>query len=183
MNMNSSIIETPRLRVRSWTDEDLPFFIALNQGPEVMRYYPSCLSAEQSTHLFNKIREHFRVEGFGFYALERKDTQLTFGMLGLQRVSTELPFAPAVEIGWRLASDQWKQGFATEAAQAVLDYGTRELELNNILSFTSKPNVPSQRVMEKIGLTHCPKEDFNHPALEAGSPLKPHLLYRYLQRT
>lgn len=175
-----SLIETTteRLLLRAWRDSDLPAFIALNADAEVMRHFPAPLDAEQSAQLLVRIRAHFDQHGFGFWALERRDTGELIGVTGLVQVGFEAPFVPAVEIGWRLARGHWRQGFAREAACAALAVAFERLGLEAVVSFTVPANLPSQAVMRSIGMQHDARGDFLHPRLPNGHPLQPHLLYR-----
>lgn len=133
-----------------------------------------------------RIRQAIERDGFGLWAVGR-DTRETrerradagfIGFVGLSPVTFEAPFAPAVEIGWRLASSAWNQGFATEAALAARDLAFGAFGLDEIVSFTVPANRPSRRVMEKIGLQRDEAGDFDHPRLPPGHPLRPHVLYR-----
>ena len=100
------------------------------------------------------------------------------GFVGLAVPRFEAHFTPCVEIGWRVAADQWNRGYATEAACAVLKYGFEIIGLSEIVSFTVPINLPSRRVMEKIGMTHNSADDFDHPLIPEGHPLRRHVLYR-----
>jgi len=172
------VLETDRLFLREWSDDDTPYFIAMNQDPEVMRYFPSLISPADSIACVKRIRDHFDDYGYTAYATVRKDTEQFIGFVGLLTVGYEAHFTPATEIGWRLGREHWGQGFATEAAIAVLRLGFERFGLPEIVSFTAESNKPSRRVMEKIGMTHDPSEDFDHPKIDAGSPLRRHVLYR-----
>ena len=103
------------------------------------------------------------------------------GFIGLSIPSFEAPFTPCVEIGWRLDPEHWNRGYATEGARAALEYGFVSLQLPEIVSFTVPGNVRSRRVMEKIGMTHWASDDFDHPALPEGHPLRRHVLYRIVR--
>jgi len=171
------MIETDRLILRKWQDSDLEPFAALNSCEHVCEFLPNILSIEESNVLARKIISHFDKHGFGLFAVERKDTGEFIGFTGLSIPSFKADFMPAVEIGWRLAFSAWGQGFATEAAIAARNYAFNELGLQEIVSFTTKGNERSIKIMKKIGMTYDPKGDFDHPALEDGHPLLPHVLY------
>ncbi len=132
----------------------------------------------ESDWLFERIKEHFRKHGFGLFAAQLREEQSFIGFVGLAAPSFEAHFTPCVEIGWRLAADYWGRGLATEAARAVVKYAFEDLGLDELVSFTVPGNVRSRRVMEKIGMTHDASEDFDHPNLPEGHPLRPHVLYR-----
>ncbi|PCI75540.1 GNAT family N-acetyltransferase [Candidatus Aerophobetes bacterium] len=172
------ILETERLILRTWIDTDLQPMCAINQDPKVMQYFPSLQDLDATKHLITKINAHFDTYGYSLYAAVRKDTDEFIGFIGLLNVNFKAHFTPATEIGWRLASNQWGQGFATEGAKAVLDYAFKTLEIPEIVSFTATDNAPSKRVMEKIGLSRQKSDDFDHPKLNDNSPLKRHVLYR-----
>jgi RimJ/RimL family protein N-acetyltransferase len=143
-----------------------------------MEFMPSCLSAVESDLLVDRIEDHFRKNGFGLYAAElRRDSEF-IGFVGLAIPSFEAHFTPCVEIGWRLSATHWGQGLANEGARAVAKYAFESLALPALVSFTVPANLRSQRVMEKLGMTHDPSEDFDHPNLPEGHPLRHHVLYR-----
>jgi len=143
-----------------------------------MRHFPAVLSRADSDALVARIEAHFASHGFGFWALERAADGRLLGFTGLQTVSPAMPFAPATEIGWRLARSAWGRGYATEAARAALRYGFVDVGLPEIVSFTTVANARSRAVMERLGMTGDPAEDFDHPQLATGSPLCRHVLYR-----
>lgn len=167
--------ETERLVLRSWTDEDLPLFAAMNKDKDVMRYFPSTLSEEETGTLYNLITDEFDRRGFGLYAVEMKSTGEFIGYVGLHEIGFEADFTPGVEIGWRLAAKMHNQGYATEAARAVLKLA-KEAGIKRLYSFTAKRNAQSERVMQKIGMTKT--GEFEHPRLKADSPLRTHVLYQ-----
>ena len=171
-------IETARLRLRPWRDADLEPFAALNADPRVMEFFPKRLSREESDALATRIRDRIDQRGFGLWAVEVPGLAPFVGFVGLAVPSFEAHFTPCVEIGWRLAYEHWGQGYASEAALAGLDFGFSQLGLTEIVSFTSTVNTRSMRVMERIGMTHAPEDDFDHPALAEGHPLRRHVLYR-----
>jgi RimJ/RimL family protein N-acetyltransferase len=171
-------LNSPRLLMRRWRDDDLPAFAAMCVDPQVMRYFPDTMSRLESAAMIGRVRGHFAELGFGLWALERKDTGAFIGFTGLCVVGFEAHFTPAVEIGWRLAREHWGLGYASEAAWTALGCGFERLGLDEIVSFTAKINLPSQKVMQAIGMQRDPADDFDHPNLPNGDPLKPHVLYR-----
>ena len=172
------MIQTARLLLRSWVAADRPAFAEMNADPLVMRYYPSVLSRQESDAVADRIEEHLATRGFGLWAVEIPGVVPFAGYVGLSVPRFEAPFTPCVEVGWRLARAHWGHGYATEAARAALAFGFDELRLEEILSFTVPENAPSRRVMERIGMTHDPGENFEHPGLPVGHPLRLHVLYR-----
>ncbi len=171
-------IQTERLLLRQWREEDLEPFAALNADPRVMEYFPSTLSREESSQMVKRIQSNIEKRGWGFWAASLIQTGEFIGFIGLEDVHFTAPFTPAVEIGWRLAFDFWGKGYATEGARAALQYGFETVNLKEIVSFTAAQNMRSRHVMEKIGMCHDPKEDFDHPKLKKGHPLERHVLYR-----
>ena len=172
------MIETNRLILRTWNANDLQPMLAINQDPKVMEYFPSIQDLEMTKNFIDKVTAHFENHGYSLYATVRKDTNEFIGFIGLLITDFESHFTPATEIGWRLSSNHWGHGLATEGAKAVLDYAFRELNIPEIVSFTAAGNSKSIRVMQKIGLQHNERGDFDHPKLDDTSPLKRHVLYR-----
>jgi RimJ/RimL family protein N-acetyltransferase len=171
-----SDLTTDRLLLRQWRDSDREPFAALNADPEVMRYFPSVRPRDESDALIDRETALITDRGWGLWAVEVRETGEFIGFTGLAVPTFEAEFLPGVEIGWRLAKGAWGNGYATEAARAVLDLGFGPVGLSEIISFTTATNVPSQRVMQRIGMVHS--ADFEHPRLPDGHPLRPHVLYR-----
>lgn len=172
------MLETERLRLRNWRSSDREPFARLNADPRVMEFFPKCLTREDSDAMVDRIEEHFRSKGFGLYAAELRSDGRFVGYVGLHTPAFEAHFTPCVEIGWRLASDVWGQGIATEGAQAVVHHAFENLGLAELVSFTVSGNQRSIRVMEKIGMTRDAAGDFEHPNLPVGHVLRRHVLYR-----
>ena len=171
-------LRTGRLLLRRWRPEDRAPFRAMNADPVVMEHLPAYASPAQSDAFADRIEAHFERHGFGLWALEFPGALPFGGFVGLSVPSYEAFFTPCVEIGWRLSAAAQGHGFATEAALAALAFGFERLGLPEIVSFTVPANVRSRRVMEKLGMARDPAEDFEHPALPAGHPLRAHVLYR-----
>ena len=175
------ILETQRLLLRTWCDTDLEPMTTINQDPKVMHYFPAPGNQQQTQDHLERIDHHQNTYGYSLYAAELKSSVEMIGFVGfIHRTADDFdaPFIPATEIGWRLATTHWNQGYATEAAQALCHYGFNQLGLPEIVSFTTLHNLPSRRVMEKIGLHHFPQDDFDHPAMEKSHPLCRQVLYR-----
>lgn len=171
-------LATARLLLRSWRETDLPPFAALNADPQVRRWFPGTLARPESDAQAAGLQRHIATHGFGFWAVEAPGVAAFIGMVGLQRVGFAAPFAPAVEIGWRLDRTYWGRGYATEAARAALAHGFGPLGLTEVVSFTVPDNLASRRVMERIGMRRDPSGDFDHPGMTEGHPLRRHVLYR-----
>jgi len=171
-------ITTDRLLLRRWRDSDRLPFQAMNADPRVMEFMPSLLSPDESDALVDRAQAHFDRHGYGSFAAELIENHSFIGFIGLSIPNFDAPFMPAVEVGWRLAFEYWGHGLATEGARAAVHYAFGELGLDNLVSFTVPENLRSRRVMEKIGLTHDPNDDFDHPRLSECHPLRRHVLYR-----
>lgn len=169
------LIATERLLLRDWRDTDVDAFAAMNADPVVMEYFPQPYTTERTRQFVERIRERWRELGYGLWAVERNDTGRFLGYVGLWPATFPANFTPAVEVGWRLAADQWGHGYATEGARAALDYGFGTLGLDEIVSFTSALNLRSIKVMERLGMHRA--ADFDHPNVPDG-PLRAHVLYR-----
>jgi 3-dehydroquinate dehydratase / shikimate dehydrogenase len=176
-----SMIQTQRLVLRPWKEEDLEPFAALNADPKVMEYFPSTFSREESDRLARRIQSKIEEKGWGMWAVAIPGIADFIGFIGLNDVDeSTFPahFTPAVEIGWRLAYPFWGKGYATEGALACLKYGFETLNLEEIVSFTAVQNMRSRVVMERIGMHRDPKDDFDHPKLPKEHKLNRHVLYR-----
>ncbi|MDF1646345.1 MAG: GNAT family N-acetyltransferase [Legionellaceae bacterium] len=172
------ILETERLILRTFEVSDFDGMLAINQDPQVMAHFPGLVDAVGTQTLIDKINQHYTEYGYSLYAVELKSTGEFIGFVGLLTPGFDAHFTPNTEIGWRLSQRHWGFGYAPEAAHAVLAYAFNILELPELVSFTVVNNSNSRRVMEKIGLKHDEKDDFNHPNLSADSPLSRHVLYR-----
>ncbi len=172
------MIKTERLILRKFTPDDADAFAAMNADPQVMQYFPNVMSREGSDGFLEYEIQNWTDNGFSLFALEKRDTGEMIGFTGLSRPSYETPFTPCVEIGWRLVPSAWGKGLASEAAQASLAFGFAGLGLEEIVSFTTATNLPSQNLMKRIGMTRNPADDFDHPKLTSDHPLLRHVLYR-----
>jgi len=169
---------TTRLILRHWREEDREPWAELGADPEVMQHFPKTLTREESDAFVDGVGASLEERGWGLWAVEERGTGRFLGFTGLNVPRFEAHFTPAVEIGWRLRRDAWGSGFATEAARGVLTVAFDDLELPEVVSFTAVPNERSQAVMRRLGMTHDPAEDFDHPVLAEDSPLRRHVLYR-----
>jgi RimJ/RimL family protein N-acetyltransferase len=171
-------LETERLILRTWREADREPFARMNADPAVMEFFPACLSRVESDQAVDRIEQHFRERGFGLFAAELKIEGTFVGFVGLNVPRFNAHFSPCVEIGWRLAAAYWGRGLATEGARVALQHGFEVLGLDEIVAFTIPVNQRSRRVMEKLGMTHDPADDFDHPGLAEGHPMRRHVLYR-----
>lgn len=169
-------VETNRLIMRSWSESDVEPFIQLNADDEVMEFFPNTLSQNETLSFIKKIENQFHKWGFGWFAVEHKETGLFIGFIGLSKPEFQSHFTPCVEIGWRLDKRFWNRGLATEGAKAVLELGFDQYDLEEIYSFTTTENKASESVMKKIGMRKV--GSFRHPMIPEANPLCEHLLYR-----
>jgi RimJ/RimL family protein N-acetyltransferase len=170
-------LETERLRLRQWRPSDREPFAALNADPRVMEFFPSVLDRETSDALVARWESEIAERGWGLWAVELRESGPFIGFVGLQVPSAALPFAPCVEVGWRLAFAYWGKGYASEAARGALWVGFEQLQLPEIVSFTAVVNRRSRAVMERLGMREAPAT-FSHPRLAEGHWLREHCLYR-----
>jgi RimJ/RimL family protein N-acetyltransferase len=178
MGVREPRLVTERLVLRRWEESDLEPFASLNGDPETMRHFPAPLPWEASDAMVHRIEEGFERDGLGHFAVELVATGQLAGAVGLSKVPPPMPFAPAVEVGWRLDRRYWGQGYATEAAQAVLRHAFCDKGFDEVVSFTAAVNEPSRAVMERLGMQRDPAEDFLQPGLPDDHRLQPHVLYR-----
>ncbi|MBX9585945.1 MAG: GNAT family N-acetyltransferase [Gammaproteobacteria bacterium] len=174
----TTIIETERLILRAWEKEDAEGFFQINQDPKVIEFLRGPLTMDQVNDFISAVNSQGENYGYTLWAACLKETGELIGFIGLNYTDWESHFTPAVEVGWRLGSQYWGKGYATEGAKAALDYGFKKCDLKEIVSFTVPANIRSIRVMEKIGLKRDMNGDFAHPKLAADHPLSQHILYR-----
>ncbi len=175
-------LETERLLLRGWEDRDRAPLAAIMTDPQARRFYPRTLTADETSAEIDFALERTRTVGFHFQATELKRSGMLAGLIGLGAIPdatrAAIPGRPQVEIGWLLDRRFWGQGLAPEGASAWLDHAWNVLGLPEVVAFTAAINLPSQRVMEKIGMPRDRTSDFDHPKLSSGHPLRPHVLYR-----
>jgi len=172
------VLTTPRLRLRLWRDEDLEPYAALNADPRVREFFPSVQTHQESADSMQSIRDHWQRRGFGLWAVEVIDGAPFIGFIGLSVPSFDAPFTPCVELGYRLAFEHWKRGYAAEGSRAAIGFGFSTIGLPEIVAMTAVDNERSRRVMERLGMTRNPADDFDHPNIGAGHRLRRHVLYR-----
>ena len=170
-------LQTERLLLRQWRDSDLEPFAALNADPLVMAHFPALLTRAETETGVHRWRARIDAQGWGLWAAELRSSGEFIGFIGLQRPAAPLPFAPCVEIGWRLAHAHWGQGYATEGACVALQYGFEQLNLPEIVAFTALSNQRSRAVMRRLHMLEDPFP-FEHPSVPEGSPVRTHCLYR-----
>lgn len=175
-------LRTERLLLREWRADDLDPYAALNADPVVMEHFPAPMTRRESDDHVERIKARFAEDGWGLWAVEVLGEMDFIGFVGLAVPQFEAHFTPCVEVGWRLARPAWGRGYAPEGATEVLRFAFEDLGLDEVVSFTSVGNEKSRRVMTKIGLTHDPADDFDHPNLVSNHRLARHVLYRGRRR-
>jgi RimJ/RimL family protein N-acetyltransferase len=171
-------LTTKRLLLREFCDADREPFAQLNADPRVAEFLGGPMERAESDALVDRIVARWRGDGHGLWAVERREDGAFLGFVGLAAQTFEAAFTPCVEVGWRLSPAAWGHGFATEAARAALRFGFEDLALDEIVSLTTAANARSRAVMERLGMTRDPADDFDHPNFAEGDPLRPHVLYR-----
>jgi RimJ/RimL family protein N-acetyltransferase len=170
------VIRTARLVLREWREEDRDPWAALNADPEVREFFPATLDRSESDAAFDRLSAGVIDRGWGLWAVEHDGEFI--GFTGLAPVGADLPFAPAIEVGWRLTRSAWGHGFATEAARVALGFAFEQLAVPAVVSYTAEGNTRSRAVMERLGLSRDLEGDFDHPRVPEGSPVRRHVLYR-----
>lgn len=171
-------LRTQRVLLRQWKDSDLNRWAAMNADAEVRKYFPKLLDRTESDDEANRIRGNIAQRGWGMWAIEIPGVHAFAGFVGLSLPAFEAPWMPAVEIGWRLSRDAWHKGYATEGAVAAMNFAFDELDLPEVVAMSVPTNTPSHQVMQRLGMTHDPSADFDHPRVPADWPLKTHILHR-----
>jgi len=171
-------LRTERLVLRPWRTSDRALFAALNADPVVMEHFIAPLNRAESDALADRIEADLAAHGWGLWAAEVPGRFEFIGFIGLAVPGFEAPFTPCVEVGWRLCQSAWGHGYAPEGAAEALRFAFDELELDEVVSFTSVGNAKSRRVMEKVGMTRDPNDDFDHPRVAPGHRITRHVLYR-----
>lgn len=170
-------LESERLILRNWNDDDVIPFFMMNQDPKVMEYFPDLWTMEMVKSFISRMQQQLIDKGFTLWAVDEKQTREFIGFIGLNCPTWDAPFNPCVEIGWRLASRYWGRGYATEGAKAVLKFAFEYLKLKEVVAFTVPVNLKSRRVMEKIGMTRNLEGDFLHPKIDSSHKMAKHVLY------
>jgi len=170
-------LRTDRLILRQWKKEDFPLFAKINADPVVMEYYPNILREDESNAMANKLEALISERSWGFWAVETIKEHKFVGFVGLHKPTYELPVTPCVEVGWRLGREYWRNGYATEAAEASLNFAFEELGLNEVYSFTPISNKKSWSVMRRLNMEDT-GNNFEHPMIPENHPLREHVLYK-----
>lgn len=179
--MSEYIITSNRLGLRQWSENDHDAFAKMNADAKVMEHFPYLMTREQTDAYLKRIYAHFKEYGYGVYAVDVLESGEFIGYIGFSCPTWEAYFTPCVEVGWRLKSEHWNNGYATEGAKACLEYGFKSLGFDAIYSWTALDNLASERVMQKIGLIKI--DEFDHPRIQKGHRLERHVLYELKKDT
>jgi RimJ/RimL family protein N-acetyltransferase len=174
-------IETERLTLRDWREDDFDALHALCTCPRVMATIGPLHDEAKTGALLTRLRERSARDGHTFWAMERKEDQRVIGFCGVSRGPVP-PIEGELEIGWRMAADCWGKSYAREAAEATLRWIATNRPGESICAITSVGNVRSRGLMERLGMRYRPEMDFDHPNVDEGSHLKPHVTY-WLERS
>jgi RimJ/RimL family protein N-acetyltransferase len=172
------VIDTERLILRGWRQEDHVPFHAMGNDPRVMRFLGAALTEAEVTATIERQNQVLDHHGYCFWAIERRTDGEFLGFCGIKPGPAGTPIAGELEIGWRLAHDYWGQGYAREAAQASLDWTWRNLDAPHVAAMTVQANEASWGLMTRLGMHRVIGGDFDHPLVPEGDPLRRHILYR-----
>lgn len=173
-----TVLETERLILRPWQGRDRAPFAAMNVQPRTTLFFPHPITPTLSDASFDRIMARQQDEGMAFAVAERRSDGAFIGFVGMARLRDAGPGLDGeMEIGWRLPPEHHGQGYATEGAQAWIDHGFAVMGLPRILAWTTAANLPSQAVMARIGMTRAPELDRDHPKIEPGNPMRPHVVW------
>jgi RimJ/RimL family protein N-acetyltransferase len=171
------MIQTERLILRSFRDSDREAAFQVNGDSRVSDWLGGPIDRAGSDASLDRINAHIEAHGFGFWAAEYRPDRRLIGMIGLWHMRPDLPPAPAIEVGWRLAPDYWGRGLAVEGATAVLAWAFANLSIEDVVAITAASNFRSQSVMRRCGMREDPSRAFEHPQLGEGHPLRRHLVF------
>ena len=151
------MIETPRLLLRDWREEDVDAYARICTDPEVMRFMlpPRPLSHAEAAYDVQNILDHWRRHGFGHWAVEERESGRFVGRTGIKRHDDWDLDAENTEVGWLYDRSVWGQGYATEAAREAVRFCFEELDRPEVISIAHPENLASRRVMEKVGLRYA----------------------------
>ena len=174
--MLASQWQTERLILRPWRQQDIKPIAKINADPVVMQYFPSVLSRAETVEAITRYQKQIEKCGWGLWAAQRKEDEAVIGIIGLLPSSSNLPFHPATEIGWRLAKNYWRQGYALEGAQKALEVAFKYVNLPEVFAVTSAINYRSRLLMQRLNMNNCFK-NFMHPEIDVTDPLSENVLY------
>ncbi|QJB70062.1 GNAT family N-acetyltransferase [Parasphingorhabdus halotolerans] len=170
-------LETERLVMREWHEDDLDAFHAINSDPRVMETLGPLKDREEIINLISRLQALQEKDGCCFWALETKSDGALIGWCGMIRGAHDVPVKDKLEIGWRLEFDSWGKGYVTEAAKKCIEWAADQFPDEEVWAITSVDNHRSRAVMQRLGMSHLPDLDFDHPLVEPGSHLLRHVTY------
>lgn len=178
MDTLSYIFTSPRLGFRNWADADIAHMALINADEQVMRYFPSAQTEEQTRAFVLRMQQQYGRNGFCYFAVDRLEDGQFIGFIGLSEQTYPADFTPCVDVGWRLSQQFWGMGYATEGASACLAYGFATCGLQKIMAVCPVVNQPSEQVMIKAGMQKV--KTFDHPLLLNDDRLRSCVLYQAL---
>lgn len=174
--MSDYIFTSERLGFRNWKATDLDNLFEINSNDRVMQYFPSKLKESDNRNFIERMQKMYTEEGFCYFAVELLNTNEFIGFIGLSKQTYQIDFNPSIDIGWRLHPFFWGKGYASEGAEACLNYAFNKLNIKKIVSVAPKINIPSITVMIKIGMQKV--KDFKHPLLKEYPNLQTCVLFK-----
>ena len=157
------LFSSERLGFRNWKESDIPDMAQINADPEVMEYFPSFQTLEQTEKFVARMQNEFDESGYCYFAVDLLSTKEFIGFIGVSYQTFKSIFTPCIDIGWRLSRKHWGKGLATEGARRCLEFAFVDLKLDNIKSIAPLINVKSEQVMKNIGMEKI--QSFKHPLL------------------
>ena len=173
---NTYLFTSERLGFRTWEESDIPGMIRINSDPVVMEFFPEIPSEEKTREFVYRMQRQFEETGFCYFAVDKLENGNFIGFIGFSEQTFEAEFTPCIDIGWRLAKEDWNLGYATEGAKRCLQYAFEVLELREIMSICPEVNKNSEAVMKKIGMQKIAV--FEHPLLQDYDHLKRCVLFK-----
>jgi RimJ/RimL family protein N-acetyltransferase len=170
-------LETERLVLRAWRDDDVAAFHAICSDRVVMATLGPPLTYNETKALVGRLQGLQADLGHCFWAMERRDDARLIGWCGIIRGSVG-PVDGKPEAGWRMTPDCWGHGYVGEAARASIGWAFAHLPDPAVYAITNVHNARSRAVMERAGMTRMADGDFDHPKVDPASPLLPHVTYR-----
>ena len=174
-------LETRHLLLRQWKSEDYTLYAELTSNQDVMKFFPHILTKEQSNTAAKKFENLITSRGWGFWAVENKESNKFLGYAGLHVPATKFPFSPCIEIAWRVEDKYWRNGYVLEAGKEILRCSFEDLGLEEIVYFTSVLNHQAEVLMEELGMKNK-EENFKHPSMPSGHDIEEHKLYRITKK-
>lgn len=171
-------LETARVILRDWQDSDLENFARINGDPVVMEHYPTYLDEAATKRLIKHFQNHIDKKGYGFFALEHKETGDFMGFSGFAAVPSSMPFAPATELAWRIDYDYWGAKYASEIADVLIHHAFQVVKLKELVAYCVQENERAGYVLQKIGFSQDKKASFTYAPSRNKKAVQTYDLYR-----